>query len=439
MPAETRTPSGLDGGTDRGTVELPRPTAWPIVLSLGLALAATGVVAGTAFMLVGGAVFVAGLVGWIAELRPGEGHVREQLVEPADRQGPVREPPRAVEQLRPGRPGYRLRLPERVHPVSAGLKGGIVGGLVMPVPALLWSFFSGHGVWYPMNLLAGMALPNVGDMSVQQLEQFQPSLFMLAVTIHVVLSSVFGLIYGVVLPTLPEVPRPITWGALLMPIAWTGVTYLVMAAVSPEMVERIRWFWFIVSQLVYGITMAAVVLRARGKTPVLSGVVGGLVGGVVMVVPAMLWAVATHHGIWHPVNVLAGIVINQGDVDINDLGRFHSDWFFAAAGVHGVLCISFGVLFGLLNRRLPPIPGSLPWGGIILPLIWTGTCYGLMGVVNPLLQDRAHWPWFVASQFIFGVTAAAVVHRSETVRVPPAGHGPDRASDFVAGAGGGPP
>ena len=29
-------------------------------------------------------------------------------------------------------PGYRLRLPEKVHPISAGIKGGLVGGLVMP-------------------------------------------------------------------------------------------------------------------------------------------------------------------------------------------------------------------------------------------------------------------------------------------------------------------
>ena len=34
-------------------------------------------------------------------------------------------------------PGYRLRMPEEVHPISAGIKGGIVGGLVMPMPALI--------------------------------------------------------------------------------------------------------------------------------------------------------------------------------------------------------------------------------------------------------------------------------------------------------------
>ena len=41
-----------------------------------------------------------------------------------------------VQQLKPGVVGYRFQLPEKVHPISAGIKGGIVGGLLMPIPAL---------------------------------------------------------------------------------------------------------------------------------------------------------------------------------------------------------------------------------------------------------------------------------------------------------------
>ncbi|MGO9922003.1 MAG: hypothetical protein ACLQIB_45815, partial [Isosphaeraceae bacterium] len=68
--------------------------------------------------------------------------------------------------------------------------------------------------------------------------------------------------------------------------------------------------------------------------------------------------------------------------------------------------------------------------------VWTGIAYGLMGVVNPVLQDRVDWAWFIVSQFVFGVTAAVVVLRSEMVPVPPAGLGPDRVADLVAGEGG---
>src|SRR5262249_3351793 len=161
--------------------------------------------------------------------------------------------PGGVEQLRAGMPGYRLRLPQAVHPVSAGLKGGIIGGLAMVVPALLWGLLSGYGIWYPVNLLAGMALPGVGDMTVPELKEPHVVLLLTAVVIHAVLSVALGLIYGVLLPTLPEVPRPIAWGGLLMPILWTGASYVAMYVANPAIPGKVNWPWFIVSQFVFGI------------------------------------------------------------------------------------------------------------------------------------------------------------------------------------------
>jgi hypothetical protein len=198
----------------------------------------------------------------------------------------------------------------------------------------------------------------------------------------------------------------------------------------------VNWPWFILSQFVFGITMPAVVLGAKLLPGVLAGAVGGVVGGAAMAVPALLWGAASGHGLWYPVNLVAGIVLpGPGNVDLVELGRFHTTWFLAAGAIHAVLAMSFGILFALVSQRLPPMPGPVAWGGLVLPLIWTAVSYALMGVVNPVLQERVAWPWFIVSQFVFGVTAALVVLRSETIHIPPAGCGPDQVADFVAGEG----
>jgi uncharacterized membrane protein YagU involved in acid resistance len=415
-------------------VEMPRPTVAPLFLGFGLTLLAAGLAFGTGFLVVGAVVLIAALCVWIANILPGRGHIHEPLAERAQRAPAVAPAPGSVEHLRAGIPGYRLRLPEDVHPISAGVKGGIAGGVVMPVPALIWGLVSSHhSLWYPINLLAGIVLTSVGSMSDAELEHFQFALFVVAIVIHVILSLVIGLIYGVLLPTLPEVPRPISWGGLLMPIVWTAVSYVAMNIVNPELPGKISWPWFILSQFVYGIVMPSVVLGAKRWPPVLAGAIGGLVGGGAMAVPAVLWAAASQHGFWYPINVLAGIVLSGPGQPDADLGHFHADWFIAASVMHIILSIVFGVLFALLARRLPLIPGPLAWGGLVLPMVWTGLSYGLMDVVNPLLQGKVDWFWFIISQFLFGVAAAVVVLRSEMIHIPPAGRGPDRAADFVTG------
>jgi hypothetical protein len=422
-----------------GNVEMPRPTAAPLVLTIGITLIAVGVVFGPMFYVVGAVVFIAGIRSWVGQLLPGRGHIHESLAEPA--QGPrgVTAAPDTVEQMRPGFPGYRLRLPERVHPISAGLKGGLAGGAVMPVPALLWGLLSGYGPWYPINLLAGIVLPGVGRMPIDELKEFHGSLLGIALVIHVIMSVVIGLIYGVLLPTLPEVPRPMAWGGLFMPILWTATSYVGMRSVNLALPEKVNWPWFMVSQLVFGITMPAVVLGARRLPRVLAGIAGGLVGGVAMALPAVLWAMASGRGFWYPINLLAGTVLpGPGNLEGAELGSFHADWFLTASAIHAVLAITFGVLFALVAPRLPPMPAPVAWGGLVLPLLWTGVSYGLMGVANPVLQERVDWAWFIVSQFVFGVAVAAVVLRSELVPIPPAGIGPDRVADLVAREGGNP-
>jgi hypothetical protein len=50
-------------------------------------------------------------------------------------------------------------------------------------------------------------------------------------------------------------------------------------------------------------------------------------------------------------------------------------------------------------------------GGAIAPVLWSGLLWSILGLVNPLLESRIDWYWFVASQIAFGVVAGAVVAR----------------------------
>jgi hypothetical protein len=406
--------------TERQTVEMPRPNVWPLVLSLGVVLMAAGVALNVAFAVVGFVVFVTGLSGWVGQLLPGRGHHHEELVEPEQRAKPVIAETGLIEQLHPGRPGYRFQLPEKVHPISAGVKGGLLGGLVMPLPALAYGLLSGNGIWYPVNLLAGMVLPGVEFMELPALRQFHLTLFVIAVVIHIINSAIFGLLYGVLLPTLPDIPRPLAWGGLLMPLLWTGVSFFVMGLVNPLLAKGVNWPWFIFSQFLFGLAAALVVLRFQNPRPLPVGILGGLVGGVLMPVPAVLWSLANRHGLWYPINLLAGMVVpDLGKQPLAELQRFHAEWFLTALAIHALLSAAFGLVYGLLLPKLPAIPTSVAWGGLLMPLLWTAIAFSLMGVVNKVLQQRVDWPWFIVSQFVFGIVAALVVHRTEKIPVAP--------------------
>lgn len=415
--------NAVGGDAASQTIEMPAPTAAPMVLCLGLALAVAGLATNLSLSVIGALVFAAGLGRWIACLTPGRGHLHERIEESA-KPAPVAPRSGGVKRLVAGMPGYRLRLPEKVHPISAGIKGGIVGGLIMPLPALAYGVFSGHGLWYPVNLLAGMALPGVGQMTENELQQFDVTLLIFALVIHAVVSLIVGLIYGVLMPTLPALPKPLAWGGLLMPLLWTGVSFGLLQFANPEFFVGVSWPWFVVSQLIYGIVSAVTVIALRERNQIDAGLIGGLLGALVMPAPAILWSLSVHRGIWYPANLLAAMVLpSMADLSLKELEQFNAEWLAVAVGLHAALSAAFGAAYGIVLPRLPTIPASFAWGGLVMPLLWTAGSYGLMGVVNPALQQRVDWPWFVLSQFIFGVAAATVVVRSEMVHIAPAGSG----------------
>src|SRR5437899_1153401 len=132
MASDPHAPTEHSGHGGNGSVEMPKPTAAPLVLSAGMALMAAGLVLGVGFLVVGAVVLGVGLAMWVGNLLPGQGHMHEPLAGPEGRPAPIIGRPGTVEHLADCMAGFRFRLPVEIHPVSAGVNGGLVAGAVMP-------------------------------------------------------------------------------------------------------------------------------------------------------------------------------------------------------------------------------------------------------------------------------------------------------------------
>jgi hypothetical protein len=148
--------------------------------------------------------------------------------------------------------------------------------------------------------------------------------------------------------------------------------------------------------------------------PVLSGIKGGIAGGIAMIVPAMLYGLIAQHSIWYPVNLLGGAgVANWSNPSVADIAAFHWQGLIVASIIHSVTCVLVGLLYGAMLPMLPRHPVVL--GGILAPVLWTGILHAFMGIINPALDQRIQWGWFLISQVIYGVVAGLVVKRQEKV------------------------
>jgi len=156
---------------------------------------------------------------------------------------------------------FRASLPIEIYPVSAGIRGGLAGSVAMALLAVLFGIVSGHGIWYPINLLAAGFLPEGLSQSAAEMSKFNLSIFLIASAIHLLTSLLVGLLYGAMLPMLPN--RPILLGGFIAPILWSALIYSVLDIVNPVMSRHIDWSWFVLSQFGFGIVAGIVVSRSE--------------------------------------------------------------------------------------------------------------------------------------------------------------------------------
>ena len=261
--------------TDESTaLDVPAPTAWPLVLAMGVTLIFAGLLTNVAVTVLGVVLSLAGCVGWFREVIPGEHEVQVPVV--AD-DAEVTTDRRVVDRLAIAPEQVRAWLPVRTYPISAGVRGGWAGAVAMAALACGYGLLKAGSVWYPINLLAAVVYAQSVKFGSADLNAFHPDSFAIAVGVHASVSTLVGLLYGAMLPMVPR--RPMVLGGLIVPVLWSGLMHSTMSLLNPLLASRIDWLWFVASQVAFGIVAGAVVVR-RSPMPTLENVSFALRAGI---------------------------------------------------------------------------------------------------------------------------------------------------------------
>jgi hypothetical protein len=253
MPPEERTHTP-------NFIEVPAPTPWAFVTAFGLALLAAGIVTSLAVSVVGLVVILFGAVGWFRDVFPVS---KEEPVAIVTAPEPIlAQSTRRVAHLQPGAEGHRVYIPITVHPYSAGLIGGVLGGIGMAIIACLYGLIAQGSLWYPVNLLAAAALASLAEAGPAELKAFHMSGFVVALFSHGFISLLVGLLYAAILPMMPS-RFTAFWGSFLAPVLWTALVASTLRLINPALNSRIAWGWFIASQVAFGLITGYVVAHTR--------------------------------------------------------------------------------------------------------------------------------------------------------------------------------
>lgn len=240
------------------SLQLPAPTAWPVVLAFGITLVFAGLVTNASVSFLGAILSIAGAVGWFRDVLPHESHESVPVVQ----ESPVIVTSRReVARLGVAQAGNRAWLPVEIYPISAGVKGGLAGSVAMAALAMLYGLLKQNSIWYPINLLVAGFFPAERSATSAQLAAFDLNALLLAILVHLITSLLVGVLYGAMLPMVPR--HPILLGGLVAPILWSGLLFSTLNIINPVLNRHISWPWFVLSQVGFGVVAGIVVSRQQ--------------------------------------------------------------------------------------------------------------------------------------------------------------------------------
>ncbi len=152
-----------------------------------------------------------------------------------------------------------IRVPAEIYPYSAGVTGGLLGGLAMIPVALAYGLASGRGFWYPVNLIAATFYPSWQQYSPGQLALFRPDGLLVGLLIHLIMSVALGFTFAIMLPALPW--TPVFWSFAVGPILWAGAVFAGLPLLNPVMARYIDLPSFAIANIVYSLVLGLWVVK----------------------------------------------------------------------------------------------------------------------------------------------------------------------------------
>lgn len=148
--------------------------------------------------------------------------------------------------------------------------------------------------------------------------------------------------------------------------------------------------------------------------PYWTGLLGGLAGAVAMAVVAMFFGLIAQRSIWYPINLLAaGVMRSLAEAPVEQLRHFSAAGLIAGTLIHGAISLLVGLLYAV---SLPMFPRGATWrSGLLTPVMWSGLVASTLWTINPTLNARIDWGWFVSSQIAFGLAASQVIARTSKI------------------------
>ena len=254
-PREPGIAATRPGQTHAGAIHLPAPTAWPFLLALGVTLMFAALVTNLVIGALGLLLSIVGAVGWFRDVLPHETH---ESVEVEEEFVTLLTPSEKVAHIEVDET-HRAQLPLETFPISSGIKGGIAGGIAMVIPAELYGIIRFHSIWYVVNLLGGAGVGNWVNPTIEEMKQFRLSAFITANIIQGSVTLLVGVLYGAMLPMWPK--RPMLLGGIIAPVLWTGLLHSTLEIVNPFLAERIDWWSFAASQVIFGLVAGYTVVK----------------------------------------------------------------------------------------------------------------------------------------------------------------------------------